>query len=40
MEALKKYADAKWSNRTDALIFVEAVEQVLRDRLVGGNIYE
>lgn len=40
MEALKKYVDAKWFNRSDALIFVEAVEQVLRDRLVGGNIYE
>ncbi len=38
-EYLKRYVDAKWSNRSDALVFLEAILQILRNRQIGDSIH-
>jgi hypothetical protein len=37
---LRQYTANSWNNRSEALIFLEALERVLSDAGIGGIVYE
>lgn len=39
-EALKQFIGARWTNRSDGLVFIEATERLLREKGIGGPIHE